>query len=397
MTHLDLKKHYSHFLSHQGENLHFAAHSHHYWPDVSRDAHIEYWDDSSRLVDDKWNHIFSKIIPKSQEIIARLLNLKSPSQIAFAPNTHELVTRVLSHFLGRSSVSILTTSSEFHSFKRQLLRLKEFPQIKITTVSTENLLHQKNLFLDEIKFHLKSKPTIFYISQVFFDSGLALKNEDLISLVSAASDETTIIIDGYHGFAALPTDLSHLEGRIFYVSGGYKYAQAGEGAGFMVVPKGEWRPAHTGWFAEYADLTAPSSEHVGYSLDAMAFMGATQDPSGLYRFNKVWDHFQNLDLSIEKIHAHITSLQTLFIENLPSQFLLKFDLTPLFHKDLSWHGHFLTFKSQTEESAKSLEAKLRTHGIFIDRRGNRLRFGLGLYHCPNDVRELIRRIEEITK
>ena len=40
----------------------------------------------------------------------------------------------------------------------------------------------------------------------------------------------------------------------------------------------------TGWFAEFDDLTL-RPEQVGYAKDAMRFMGATFDPSALYRFN----------------------------------------------------------------------------------------------------------------
>jgi PAS domain S-box-containing protein len=36
------------------QRLHFAAHSHHYWPDVARDTHTRAWDDAARLADDKW-------------------------------------------------------------------------------------------------------------------------------------------------------------------------------------------------------------------------------------------------------------------------------------------------------------------------------------------------------
>ena len=73
----------------------------------------------------------------------------------------------------------------------------------------------------------------------------------------------------------------------FYLGGGYKYAMAGEGCGFMHAPPGFGpRPPVTGWFAEFEDLSLPPGS-VGYAPDAMRFMGATFDPSGLYRFNAV--------------------------------------------------------------------------------------------------------------
>jgi len=395
MTQLDLRKHYSYFLKANQGKLHFAAHSHHFWPDISRDAQLEYWEDSAKFVDDKWEHVFTHIIPKTQIHISKMLNLKNPKQIAFAPNTHELVARLLSHFLGKDSLHILTSTSEFHSFRRQLLRLSEFPQVKISYVSTDSLLFERNVFLENLKSELKKGPDFFYLSQVFFDSGIALTDEELFELCSVALDKTVIVIDGYHGFAAIPTNLSKLEGRIFYVSGGYKYAQAGEGVGFMVIPQGQWRPVHTGWFAELGELSGQKGDQVGYSKDGMSFMGATQDPSGFYRFNKVWEFFNELHLNIPVIHEHIVGLQKEFLKLLPTEFLNKWELTPLFHQSLTWHGHFLTFKARDLLGAQTLEKKLRDSGIFIDRRGERVRFGMGLYHTKEEILNLIERLKKL--
>ena len=73
----------------------------------------------------------------------------------------------------------------------------------------------------------------------------------------------------------------------FYLGGGYKYAMAGEGCAFLHAPDGfAPRPPVTGWFAEFEDLTLPP-ESVGYAYDGRRFLGATFDPSGLYRFNAV--------------------------------------------------------------------------------------------------------------
>ena len=44
------------------------------------------------------------------------------------------------------------------------------------------------------------------------------------------------------------------------------------------------RPPITGWYAEFEDLSLPPGS-VGYAKDATRFLGATFDPSGLYRFS----------------------------------------------------------------------------------------------------------------
>src|SRR5512134_3036809 len=119
-----LKSHYSRFFTAAPGRLHFSAHSHHYWPDVTRDAVLQYWDDAARLSDSKWEHVFGEVVPRAQRHVARLLGLSRPQDVAFGPNTHELVWRALS-CVRRRPLRVLTTDSEFLSFTRQLGRLEE--------------------------------------------------------------------------------------------------------------------------------------------------------------------------------------------------------------------------------------------------------------------------------
>ena len=118
------KPHFSRFLAAAPERLHFAAHSHHYWPDVTFDAQMECWQDAARLAGGKWDHVLGTVMPEVQRGIARHLGLPDPASLAFAPNTHEFVKRLLSCLpssLGSSPASgqvprILTSDGEFHSF-----------------------------------------------------------------------------------------------------------------------------------------------------------------------------------------------------------------------------------------------------------------------------------------
>lgn len=397
MTILDLKKHYSRFLlGHEGL-LHFSAHSHHFWPDVTREAQLRYWDDSATLSDKKWEKIFSDVIPRAQTHIAKILNLKHSDQIVFAPNTHELGARILSLFLGKPKLKVLTTSSEFHSWRRQLHRLMELKEVETEFISTKNFNLNRKEFLNSLITNLNKKPDVFFISQVFFDSGLALTDDELHELAQACTEETIMVVDGYHAFAAIPTQLKNLENRIFYLSGGYKYAQGGEGVCFMVVPPGNWRPAYTGWFAEFAHLTQKPNQGVGYGKNAQAFWGSTFDASGLYRLNATWDLWDELNISIKSIHSHVLSLQKHFIANIPSDFLNSYRLTPLFDRGLAWHGHFLTFEAFDQELALTAEQDLREVNILIDRRGNKLRFGFGLYQNLLDIEALVEKLKDLKK
>ncbi len=66
MTLTNPKRFYSRFLKGHAGKLHFRAHSHDFWPDVSREAQIAYWDDCAMFGDEKWNRIFSETIENAR-------------------------------------------------------------------------------------------------------------------------------------------------------------------------------------------------------------------------------------------------------------------------------------------------------------------------------------------
>ncbi len=354
---------YSRFLD--SPRLHFAAHSHHLWMDVSRDAHLAYWDDAAKYADNKWDKIFGEVIPKAQNHIARILNLSDPNQICFAPNTHELVVRLLSCF--ERPIKILTTDGEFHSFRRQIARYEECGFAEVTRIQVEPF----ESFEDRFK---GQSFDITFLSQVFFETGFVV--QDLAGLVKSL-DSKMIVIDGYHGFCALPTDLSEIQNRIFYIGGGYKYAQSGEGACFMAIPKEtKFKPTNTGWFAAYGTLTEKQTG-VPFSNDCFRFWGATFDPSGLYRFNATMDNLP----PIEDVHSYVVGLQEYFLELIPDSLKSSLLKIPGYS-----HGHFFTFRS---ENSKRLYQELKSKNVVTDIRGDNLRFGFGIYQDRNDVESCV--------
>ena len=376
------KKFYSKFISANPSIQHYASHSHHYWPDVTREATLQYWEDAAMMVDDKWEYIFSQKIPQVQRHIARILNLSHSEQIVFAPNTHELVYRILSCFKPGKKITVLTSDSEFYSFDRQINRMIEDDLVDITKIST----HPFDNFEDRVIHKLNEQHfDLVFLSHVFFNSGMVIK--DLPKIINAIKNpETIIVIDGYHGFMAVPTDLAEIQKRIFYLAGAYKYAQGGEGCCFMSVPyHSELRPAYTGWFAGFSTL-ANNGGQIEYSNDAFRFAGSTMDFSALYRMEAVLDLFEKEQITVDIIHAHIQKLQKNFLNH-----LVKIDHHYLTDKniicvDYANHGHFFTFAMPSPEHAKALHDELRYNKIRTDYRGSRLRFGFGLYQ--NDCIDL---------
>lgn len=376
------KKYYKRFLEQNAGIQHYASHSHHYWPDITREAMLEYWDDAAKFVDDKWNHIFGVKVPETQKLIAEVLNLSTPEQIVFAPNTHEFVTRLFSCFSPDKRISVLTTDSEFYSFDRQVNRLAEEKFVSVEKIATLPFDNFEKRFIEKIQ---AQKYDVIYLSHVFFNSGMAVKN--LKAVVDAVTNpETIIVVDGYHGFMAIPTDLKSIEDRAFYLAGSYKYAQGGEGCCFMHVPKNsQHRPLNTGWFAGFGDLSNNQGE-VNYNRNGMRFAGSTMDYSPLYRLNAVLNLFKRDGLTVEKIHAHIQMQQKNFREHLfaiDHHYLLEKNILSI---DYNYHGHFLTFAMPSPEHTKKLHDELRAHNIWTDYRASRLRFGFGIYQ--NDCIDL---------
>ncbi|MGH8481321.1 MAG: aminotransferase class V-fold PLP-dependent enzyme, partial [Nevskiaceae bacterium] len=332
-----------------------------------------------------WDHVFGELVPRAQAHIARVLALPDPGTIAFAPNTHELVMRLLS-CLPRP-LRVLTTDGEFHSFARQLSRLEEENLARVTRVPVEPHEGFPARFAEAAA---RGGHDLAYVSQVFYNNGYA--PPDLRALVGAVRDEATaVVVDGYHGFMAVPTDLSALAGRVFYVAGGYKYAMAGEGACFMHCPPG-WceRPVDTGWFASFGTLTQAQAGAVPYATGGGRFLGATFDPAALYRLVAVQDWLQSLNLDVAQIRAHVLALQR--------QFLAERERAgPLRGLELSLaedalRGNFLVFR---DARARELHDRLLAAGILVDCRADRLRIGFGLHQDSGDVDEFSRRIVKL--
>jgi selenocysteine lyase/cysteine desulfurase len=376
--------HFSRFLSAAPGRLHMAAHSHHPWPDVSYNGHLAAWFDAAALADDKWDKVFGEVIPEAQGHVAGRLGISDPATIAFAPTTHTLLMRVLSCL--PQPLHVLTTDAEFHSFARQMGRLEEDGLVVVARVRAEPFETFPERFGEAAA---RGGHELVYFSHVHFNSGYVIP--DLAEVVSAIPPDALVVIDGYHGFMAVPTDLSAIEGRAFYMAGGYKYAMAGEGACFLVCPPGLCpRPRDTGWFAGFTAMTEAQGGPVPYAADGSRFLGATLDPAPLYRLNAVQRWLDGLGMTVEGIHAHVGRLQKLVVDRLDDG--TRAQLVPGLD-EVDDRGHFLTFR---RPDAGELYARLHAAGVITDFRDDRLRIGFGLYHGESDVDELFDRWAALT-
>jgi len=354
-----------------------AAHSHHLWPDASFDGQVACWEDAARLADSKWDKVMGELWPEAQDHVARELGTGMPDAVVFATNTHELLVRLVAAAPRNGPLRVLASSGEFHSARRQFARWAESGEVALTEVAAEPFDSFTSRFLQAAQH---GRYDFIFVSQVLFNSGqLFGAVEELAAL--GKPEGPWVVIDGYHAFMALDRPFgAGAAASAFYLAGGYKYAMAGEGCAFMHAPPGFGaRPPVTGWYAEFEDLSLAPGQ-VGYAPDARRFLGATFDPSGLYRFNAVQRMLAAEGLSTAAISAHVGALQAQLREELKGSPLAGAEL--LNPPTEAGHARFLAFRSPR---AQPWCSELKKRNCVVDVRGDVLRIGLGLYHDPEDI------------
>jgi selenocysteine lyase/cysteine desulfurase len=379
---LSFKALFSRSLAADPDRLHFAAHSHHLWPDASFKGQVQAWEDGARLADRKWDKVMDEVWPEAQAHVVRELDTGDADSIVFSSNTHDFLVRLITAApRSRARLRVLTTDGEFHSARRQFARWEEEGWIEVERIATEPFDSFADRFLAAAR---RGNHDLILVSQVFFGSGRVFEPVETLAVLGRA-EGPWVVIDGYHAFMAIDRPFGRDAAKAaFYLAGGYKYAMAGEGCAFIHAPSGFGpRPPVTGWYAEFEDLSLPPGS-VGYAKDARRFLGATFDPSGLYRFNAVQRMLQENELTTARISAQVDSLQRQFVEALTR--------TPLANAELldplgpGPHARFLAFRSS---NAQRWYAELKARDCITDVRGDVLRIGFAVYHDEADVERLV--------
>ena len=373
---MTFKSLFSRTLGADPRRLHFAAHSHHLWPDASFDGQVEAWNDR------KWDKVMDDVWPEAQGHVARELGSGDPTAIVFSSNTHDLLIRLITA-APRSDgrLRILRTDAEFHSARRQFARWEEEGWIEVESMPTEPFDSFSERFVTAAR---SGGHDLIFVSHVLFGSGRIF--EAVAELAALGKPEGPwVVIDGYHAFMAIPQPFGEAASRTaFYLGGGYKYAMAGEGCAFMHAPPAfAPRPPVTGWFAEFEDLSLPPGS-VGYARDARRFLGATFDPSALYRFNAVQRMLQDNGLTTALISDHVAALQQQLMASLADTALEGAELlNPL---DGGPHARFLAFRTP---HAQRWYSELIAQDCITDVRGDVLRIGFAIYQDHDDVDRLV--------
>ncbi|HXG81072.1 MAG TPA: class V aminotransferase, partial [Sphingomicrobium sp.] len=201
--------------------LHFAAHSHHLWPDASYEGQVQCWEDAARLADTKWDKVMGEVWPEAQAYVAAELGSGMPEAVVFASNTHDFLVRLQAACPRQAGglLRVLTSDGEFHSARRQFARWEESGEIVLTRVSAEPF----DDFADRlIQVARAGAYDLMLVSHVLFSSGRIF--ERVAELAALARPEGPwVVIDGYHAFMAIEAPIDPaIAHSVFCLGGGYK-------------------------------------------------------------------------------------------------------------------------------------------------------------------------------
>jgi kynureninase len=382
-----LASHYARFRV--SERLLLSGHSHQAWPDCGFDGHLAAWLDAARYVDDKWEHAFEQA-ERVRAGFARLLG-DAGGGIALAPNTHDLVVRLLSALPLGTRPRLVTTDGEFHSIRRQLDRLEEegLSVVRVPEAPLESLAARLGRAVDD-------RTALVLVSAVFFDTGRIARGLADVA-ASCRRHGARLLVDAYHALNVVPVSLAEEGiGDAFVVGGGYKYCQLGEGNCFLRIPADtDLRPVVTGWFSEFTALAdRQRGERVAYGQGGDRFAGSTYDPTSHYRAVAVFDFFHAHELTpvlLREVSQHQVGLLASTFDAL--------DLDPaVVSRDgdcpLGEVGGFLALRSPV---ATSLARSLHARGVWTDARGDVLRLGPAPYLSDRQLQDAIGVMGEVVR
>jgi kynureninase len=370
-----LARHYSRFRVAERELL--TGHSHQAWPDRAFEAQQQAWLDAADLVDDKWERAEARAAAVRGGF-ARLLG-DARASIALGQNTHELVTRWLSALPLRQRRRLITTDGEFHSLRRQVDRLAEEQVLDIVRVPARPC----DALAARVAAAVDDRTACVMVSSVLYETAEIVPGLDLVA-AACRTHGAALLVDAYHHLNVVPFDLATMGLEdAFVTGGGYKYCQLGEGNAFLRVPPDcRMRPVLTGWFAEFAALEHADSGRVTYGGGALAFAGATYDPTSHYRASAVFEFHAEHGLTPDRLRA-INRRQVALLKSGVEALDLDPRVARIEPMPDERRGGFLAIRSP---QAIDLSRALRGHGVLTDARGEVLRLGPAPYLADAQLR-----------
>ncbi|NJK89419.1 MAG: kynureninase [Myxococcales bacterium] len=296
------------------------------------------------------------------------------------------MSRWLSCFPG--DARIVTTDREFHSLRRQLARSEE-SGLRVARVPVSDRSELAEAFLEVVD---RERTDAAAFSSIFFTDSRRVADAEAI-LTGLAEREVPVLVDVYHAFNVVPLDVDAWPGQVFVVGGGYKYAQTGEGACWMLVPRdaSRFRPEHTGWFADFENLESPTGT-VGYGPGGDRFFGATFDPTPFYRGRAVLAWMDAVGLTTSVL-AEAARLRTeLIVREADRLDLESRGLVLRTPRDAPLRGGFLSFQ---HPEARGIKSRLKEVGVWTDAREDLLRLGPSPVTTSDDIGRALQLVSKM--
>jgi len=379
--------HYSRFDV--GNRLLFTGHSHQAWPDIARKGLLEAFEVAARDVDTKWDTVFKKV-----EILRSYLRSYYDDPIGrytLGQNTHQLLVAWLSSLPLTQKPKIITTTHEFYSMERQLRRLEE-EGIEVSRLEPHSTVN----FIEQMEEKIDDNTAAIMLSRVYFDS--ALINSSIPEIAKLArSHDIPLLIDDYHGTNVVPLSIKKADLQdCFFLIGGYKYLQWGEGNCFLRYPANcDLRPAITGWFASFSTLSdSRTTARTSYTDDNQRFASGTFDGISQFRAAQVVHFFREQELTPQTLRKQYIR-QLRYMKHCFNFFSPNSELIALKHeKNLEYNGGFLAFNSP---HAVALQQLLSQNDVLTDARGTVLRFGPAPYTTGANIERAMTCLEDCLK
>lgn len=362
------------------ERLLFTGHSHQAWPDVAREGLLESFDDAAHLIDKKWDKVFDKI-----EILRNYLKnwyADPKGQYSYAASTHDLMIKWLSALRLTANDEILTTNHEFYSVFRQLKALQQ-EGIQVRFIDSD----ESNSIAERIISAISTQTKAVIVSRVFYDSGMIFQDLSEIAKICVEKD-IPLLIDDYHGTNVSSEKIGNtVFEQTYWLIGGYKYLQWGEGNCFLRYPEScKLKPVYTGWFASFSTLHGHKEKYSIEFDDQMKFAGATFEPSSAFRASRVVQFFQEQNLTADWLTNMYRSRVGEIISELKKRIHLDtHEIEFINEVQAENRSGFLAIRSK---NAVLWQNELLKSGIYSDARGDVLRFGPAPYITSEQIVQL---------
>jgi kynureninase len=210
---------------------------------------------------------------------AALAGAPRPDCIVPKASAGQGLRAVLNSFAG--SPRVLATRAEFDSLDTILKQYQALGRAVVDWVGTRD---DGAIHADDLVPRLRGVD-LLVVSQVFFADGRVLRDvEPLITAAHAVG--ARVLLDVYHGYGALPLDLSALDVD-FAVAGSYKYLRGGPGCCWLYVSprvlESGAATLDTGWFARREPFSYARQAGPDLATNGDGWLESTFPPISFYQ------------------------------------------------------------------------------------------------------------------